>query len=348
MILLIGAFVLTQTLVRRDRVDVRRSALALGAVTVPFLLFLSLALPDRGVRLRDGHGGGATFRLARGLARRSREHEAGVGDPRGRGRRRRLALRPARERCRHGRAPRLSSQRDAGWSFSSSSSRTSSRRSRTSMSISQGRRFLFYLPFAFALTGGALVLARFRYFAVAGRLRPRACALSGLAGRFHVPPRAPGPVGSPGSPRRRSRRLRWCAAKQDVRYGNVWAARHRHRTGAPGGRDRGAEHEEVQARAERVQRQPHAAVDQYVTRDESSSAAEDRLSAGRTGPDLHRRRRQAVTEATQVQQPFGRAPQERSASSSTRQAPGSPGHRRPLGRPVGARPQGPSRIRAST
>lgn len=36
------------------------------------------------------------------------------------------------------------------------------------MSISQSRRMLFYLPWAFALAGGALVLARFRHFAVAG------------------------------------------------------------------------------------------------------------------------------------------------------------------------------------
>ena len=38
------------------------------------------------------------------------------------------------------------------------------------MSVSQGRRLLFYLPFAFALTGGALVLARLSWFAVAGAL----------------------------------------------------------------------------------------------------------------------------------------------------------------------------------
>jgi hypothetical protein len=93
------------------------------------------------------------------------------------------------------------------------------------MSISQGRRFAFYLPFAFALTGGALVLARFRWFAVAGALLAGAWLHHVLPGDFKYMLRDPGPGW-----------LAWVAAagalvaiglaatrKVNVRYGNGWS-----------------------------------------------------------------------------------------------------------------------------
>ena len=94
------------------------------------------------------------------------------------------------------------------------------------MSISQGRRFAFYLPFAFALTGGALVLARFRWFAVAGALLLGGVAPPSLAGRLQATcSRIPGPAGSPGSPPRVRSSSSALALRQtlNLRYGDSWA-----------------------------------------------------------------------------------------------------------------------------
>jgi hypothetical protein len=166
MILLIGAFLVAQTLVRR-RDDVRRSTIALGAVTVPFLLFLVWLYP--------------AAKSASATVKGGANHFGSLVDS-------------------HGDLVNMK----AGWvtrggavavaallfvPLASAATRTRAAAFVASastvviltlivpyfftpfahvMSISQGRRFLFYLPFAFALTGGALVLARFRYYAVAG------------------------------------------------------------------------------------------------------------------------------------------------------------------------------------
>ena len=93
------------------------------------------------------------------------------------------------------------------------------------MSISQGRRFLFYLPWAFALMGGALVLSRLRYFGVALALAAGLVLNQVWPGDFNYHLRAPGPGW-----------LAWfaaggallalaigAAAKLDFRYREWWA-----------------------------------------------------------------------------------------------------------------------------
>jgi hypothetical protein len=223
MILLIGAFVVTQTLVRRDRVDVRRSALALGAVTVPFLLFLIWLYPiaksasatvtggaNHFYSLVDSHGDLVNMKpewVTRGGA-------VAVAA---------LLFVPLASAVTRTRAAAFIASATGvvilvlivPYLFTPFADVES---------ISQGRRFLFYLPFAFALTGGALVLARFRYYAVAGALGLGILLYLIWPGEATYILRHPGPAW-----------LAWFAAisglvvfavgasrRINVRYGNVW------------------------------------------------------------------------------------------------------------------------------
>jgi hypothetical protein len=224
MIMLIAAFVAARLAIERDRTEIRRMGLALGAVTAPFLLFLIWLFPaaDSSASTR-AHGtahfaslvntyGDLTSMKAEWLTR---------GGP--------IAI--AALIC----APLAgaATRKRAGvfiasttlvvlltllvpWLFSPFAD---------VMSVSQGRRFLFYLPWAFALTGGALVLARFRWFAVAGAFALGVALHFRWRGDFSYHLKGPGPGW-----------VAWLAAaailvvlvlgvarKLNIRYGNGWA-----------------------------------------------------------------------------------------------------------------------------
>jgi hypothetical protein len=169
MIMLIGVFLVVRTVIARDRGELRRLAVMLAAVTVPFLLFLIWLFPiadsasstvARGrahfATLVDTHGGLVNMKsewLTRG-------GPAAIVA---------LLLVPLASAAVRTRAAAFIGGTSAfiilllitPWFFTPFAEVES---------ISQGRRLIFYLPFAFALTGGALILARFRYAAVAGAL----------------------------------------------------------------------------------------------------------------------------------------------------------------------------------
>jgi hypothetical protein len=167
MIMLIGTFLVVRTAVARDRDDLRRLAVMLGAVTIPFFLFLLWLFPiadsasstiARGaghfVTLVDTHGDLVNMK-AEWLTRGGPAVIAA------------LLLVPLASAAARTRAAAFIGGTSAlvilllitPWFFTPFAE---------VVSISQGRRLVFYLPFAFALTGGALILARFRYVAVAG------------------------------------------------------------------------------------------------------------------------------------------------------------------------------------
>ena len=225
MILLLGAFLVARFIMARDRTDdLRRLAVMLGAVTVPFLLFLVWLFPaadssastvskagEHFVSLVNMDGSLVSMK-ADWLTRGGPIVIAA------------LACIPVAAAAGRTRAAAFIAGTSAAvililivpYFFTPFAH---------VMSISQGRRFAFYLPFAFALTGGALVLARFRWFAVAGALLAGAWLHHVLPGDFKYMLRDPGPGW-----------LAWVAAagalvaiglaatrKVNVRYGNSWS-----------------------------------------------------------------------------------------------------------------------------
>jgi hypothetical protein len=192
MIMMLGVFLLVRTAVARDRGDLRRLAVMLGAVTIPFFLFLIWLFPiadsaastvARGslhfVTLVDRHGGLVNMKpewLTRG-------GPAAIAA---------LVLVPLASAAARTRAAAFIGGTSAlvilllitPWLFTPFAHVES---------ISQGRRLIFYLPFAFALTGGALILARFRYFAVAGALVAAALLHLRWQGDFSYALKEPGP-----------------------------------------------------------------------------------------------------------------------------------------------------------
>jgi hypothetical protein len=225
MILLIGAFLVARTLVTRDPLELRRLGIVLGAVTVPFLLFLSWLYP-----IADANAS---------TVARARTHFQSLVDSSGD-----LVNMKAGWATRGG-AVALAALVCVPLASAAARSRAAAFIAATSatvililivpwfftpfadvMSISQGRRFLFYLPWAFALMGGALVLSRLRYFGVALALAAGLVLNQAWPGDFNYHLRAPGPGW-----------LAWfaaggallalaigAAAKLDFRYREWWAA----------------------------------------------------------------------------------------------------------------------------
>ena len=225
MILLLGAFLVARFIMARDRTDdLRRLAVMLGAVTVPFLLFLIWLFPAAD--------------SSASTVSRAGEHFVSLVNMNGS-----LVSMKADWLTRGGPIV-IAALVCIPIAAAAGRTRAAAFIAGTSaavililivpyfftpfahvISISQGRRFAFYLPFAFALTGGALVLARFRWFAVAGALLAGAWLHHVLPGDFKYMLRDPGPGW-----------LAWIAAagalvaiglaatrKVNVRYGNGWS-----------------------------------------------------------------------------------------------------------------------------
>lgn len=169
MIMLIGAFLVARTLLTRDRGDLRRLAVMLAALTLPFLLFLVWLYP---IASSSSSSVGDVGPGLESLVNRSGDLVSMKPEWAARGGAAAVAallLVPLASAAARTRAAAFIAGTSAvviltlvvPWFFTPFAD---------VVSISQGRRFLFYLPWAFALTGGALVLARFRYLAVAGAL----------------------------------------------------------------------------------------------------------------------------------------------------------------------------------
>ena len=169
MILLIGAFLVARTLLVRDRGDFRRLATMVGALTVPFLLFLVWLYPtadSAAATVSRGSDHFGTLVNTSGDLVSMKPEWVARGGPAAIAA---LLLVPLASAATRTRAGAFIAGTSAvvililivPWFFTPFAE---------VVSVSQGRRFLFYLPWAFALTGGALVLARFRWFAVAGAL----------------------------------------------------------------------------------------------------------------------------------------------------------------------------------
>ena len=166
MIMLIGAFLVARTLVARDRGDFRRLAVMLGAVALPFFAFLLWLYPVANSSASTVADGGGHFDT---LVDRSGDLVSMKPEWVARGGAAAVAallLVPLASAATRTRAATFIAGTSAAviltlivpWLFTPFAD---------VVSVSQGRRFLFYLPWAFALTGGALVLARFGPFAVA-------------------------------------------------------------------------------------------------------------------------------------------------------------------------------------
>jgi hypothetical protein len=225
MILLIGAFLVARFIMARDRRDdLRRLGVMLGAVTVPFLLFLIWLFPAADSSASTISRAGEHFDT---IVNMDGDLVSMKADWLTRGGPiiiAALACIPLAAAATRTRAAAFVAGASAAvililivpYFFTPFAD---------VMSISQGRRFLFYLPFAFALTGGALILARFRWFAVAAALLLGAWLHHVWPGDFKYMLREPGPGW-----------LAWVAAagaliaiglgatkKVNLRYGNGWA-----------------------------------------------------------------------------------------------------------------------------
>jgi hypothetical protein len=167
MIMLIGGFIGARALLQRDRVELRRGAVLVGALTVPFALFMVWLYPIA------SHGGAslaletfATIMNVDGSLLSMKTEWVSRG---GAAQIAALLLVPLAGAATRTRAGVFIASTTAivililivPWFFTPFSA---------VMSVSQGRRLLFYLPWAFALAGGAMALARFGYIAVAGSL----------------------------------------------------------------------------------------------------------------------------------------------------------------------------------
>lgn len=169
MIMLIAAFLVARTVVARDRGDFRRLAAMVGALTVPFLLFLVWLYPaadSSATTLSRASAHFGTLVDTSGDLVNMKAEWLTRGGPAVVAA---LLLVPVATAATRTRAAAFIGGASAvgiltlivPWFFTPFAD---------VVSISQGRRLLFYLPFAFALTGGALVFARFRAFAVVGAL----------------------------------------------------------------------------------------------------------------------------------------------------------------------------------
>ena len=167
MMLMVGAFLLVRIAVVRDREEAIRLGVMTAAVTLPFLALLVWLYPlaaSGGARgtaaqthfasMLDNYG--TTLRLKPGWATRggAAQIAALLGAP--------FVVLAARTR-----AAAFVASGTVGvllillvpWFFTPFAS---------VMTISQGRRLLYYLPWVFALVGASLVAARFRHWAVIG------------------------------------------------------------------------------------------------------------------------------------------------------------------------------------
>jgi hypothetical protein len=224
MVLMIAAFVVARILVVRDRAEVRRMGVSFAAVTVPFLLFLIWLYPaadsSASTIARAGEHFNTLLNMNGDLVNMKSEWLTRGGP---------IAIAallcvPLASAATRTRAAVFIASASVvviltllvPWLFTPFAH---------VMSISQGRRLLFYLPFASALTGGALMLARFRYFAVAGALALGALLYEVWPGDFKYMLRDPGPGW-----------VAWVAAagalvvlglgaagKLNLRYGDGWA-----------------------------------------------------------------------------------------------------------------------------
>lgn len=93
------------------------------------------------------------------------------------------------------------------------------------MSVSQSRRFVFFLPWAFALVGGTLVLARFRYLAVVAALGVGLLLHNLYPGSFtyRLTDAGPGWVAWFGAVGALVVLVGGASGKLRLRYGNTWA-----------------------------------------------------------------------------------------------------------------------------
>lgn len=192
MIILFGAFAGARFLVVRDRSELRRLALLCATITLPFLLFLvwlypiadssaTAAGPDHFAPLLDRYDNGMLRLKPEFVTRGGAAYVAA------------LLLVPVAASAARTRAaafivggtvvaitllivpPLYTPFSDV-------------------MSVSQSRRFVFYIPWAFSLVGGALVLARFRYIAVAVALVTGIVLHNLYPGRFAYFLPEPGPA----------------------------------------------------------------------------------------------------------------------------------------------------------
>ena len=193
MVLLIGAFLIARTVMTRDRGDLRRLAVMVGATTVPFLLFLIWLYPTADASAstvgRASRHFGTLVNTTGDLVSMKAEWVTRGGPAVIAA----LLLVPLASAATRTRAAAFIGGTSATvililivpWLFTPFAD---------ILSISQARRFLFYLPFAFALTGGALVLARFRYLAAAGALIAGALLYLAWPGNYSYHLDEPGPA----------------------------------------------------------------------------------------------------------------------------------------------------------
>ena len=224
MIMLIAAFLVARTLVTRDRAELRRLAGMLGAVSVPFLLFLVWLYPIADANASTIDRARSHFQTLVDASGDLVSMKAGWATRGGAVALAALALVPLASTAARRRAAAFIAGTSAAviltllvpWLFTPFAE---------VMSISQGRRLLFYLPWAFALMGGALVLSRLRYVGVALALVAGIILNQAWPGDFNYHLRAPGPGW-----------LAWfagggallalaagAAAKLDFRYRERWA-----------------------------------------------------------------------------------------------------------------------------
>jgi hypothetical protein len=193
MIILIGAFAVARIVVARDRHEFRRLTAIFGAVAVPFLLFLVWfypAAPGSASTIAYSSARFATLVNKSGDLVSMKPEWLTRGGPAAIAA---LLLVPVACAATRTRAAAFIASASAvviftllvPWLFTPFAD---------VMSISQGRRFLFYLPWAFALTGGALVLARFRYAAVAGAFVLGVVLYLTWPGDFKYQLKQPGPA----------------------------------------------------------------------------------------------------------------------------------------------------------
>jgi hypothetical protein len=224
MIMLIAAFLVARTLVTRDRAEVRRLGTMLGAVSVPFLLFLVWLYPIADANASTVDRARTHFQTLVDASGDLVNMKAGWATRGGAVALAALACVPLASAAARRRSAAFIAGTSAAviltllvpWFFTPFAE---------VMSISQGRRLLFFLPWAFALMGGALVLSRLRYTGVALALVAGVMLNQAWPGDFNYHLRAPGPGW-----------LAWfaaggalvalaagAAAKLDFRYRERWA-----------------------------------------------------------------------------------------------------------------------------
>jgi hypothetical protein len=192
MIMLIAAFLVARTLVTRDRTELRRLGTMLGAVSVPFLLFLIWLYPIADANASTIDRAKTHFQSLVDASGDLVNMKAGWATRGGAVALAALACVPLASAAARHRAAAFIAGTSAAvlltllvpWFFTPFAE---------VMSISQGRRFLFYLPWAFALMGGALVLSRLRYIGVALALATGIVLNQAWPGDFDYHLSAPGP-----------------------------------------------------------------------------------------------------------------------------------------------------------